>query len=145
MRVSFPSRLEVLEIESKKPCGKWIKSMLIRSVIDILINGIQKTRGADRQKNQIFRSDISNPLTACRRDQHDVAWLDDLRRQTTDFNPAQALYDDITLDGSDKTMPACRNAWLDAGPCNGHVRIVAGIGLLDNETLLRSVKFIIEV
>lgn len=119
--------------------------MLIRSVIDILINGIQKTRGTDRQKNQIFRSDISNPLTARRRDQHDVAWLDDLRRQTTDFNPSQALYDDITLDGSDKTMPACRNARLDAGSCNGQIRIVEAIGLLDNETLFRSVKFIVEI
>lgn len=99
----------------------------LRGGIDVFVGFRAEAWGADREEDEVGRSEIADALAAERWDQYNVARADFLWRQVVDFDATGTFEDGVAFGGGLEPMPARGDAGGDARAGDGGVGIVGAV------------------
>ena len=115
------------------------------SVIDILVDFLHESRSANGKEDQIPVTDVGDSLTAECWNEHHIAWVNFLGRESTDLHGATALDDDVAFCGVSESVPSSGYARRQACSGDGCIRVIRSVGQFDDETSLGGVELIVEL
>lgn len=135
------NRFERLRLQSRgREEAPWADRFIAQSGegrgVDILIGGRLEARAANREKDEINLTMITNPLAASRWDVDDIADADRFGLQPSDLDDALSGQDQIALDDALKPVQPGRDARFDPGARDGNGGVVRAVPRLQDETAL---------